>query len=150
VYARTVKNPHTGNPRGHQDHCHTRLRNSKRVFVATNHNHNFGPEHQHSFVQWEGLIGAARITMGLNLDYPTGKLDTAEYAERASDSPLALRPGYRQQLSRRFYGNHGCSSMLRGRIRFLFAVATLKTRFKPWRSLKPCTTQANFPASPLI
>jgi hypothetical protein len=25
--------------------------------------------------------------MGLNLDYPTGKADTAEYAERASDSP---------------------------------------------------------------
>ena len=43
------------------------------VFVATNHNHNFGPVHQHSFVKWEGLSGAARITMGLNLDYPAGK-----------------------------------------------------------------------------
>jgi hypothetical protein len=54
--------------------------------VATNHNHNFGSQHQHSFVQWEGLTGAARITMGLNLDYPIGKQDTAEYAERGSDS----------------------------------------------------------------
>jgi hypothetical protein len=53
----------------------------------TNHNHhNFGPEHQHSFVQWEGLKGTARITMGVNLDYPAGKPDTAEYAERGSDS----------------------------------------------------------------
>ena len=60
---------------------------SKRVFIATNHNHKFGPEHQHSFIQWEGLNGAARISMGVNLDYPAGKPDTAEYAERGSDSP---------------------------------------------------------------
>src|SRR6267143_1162988 len=61
--------------------------NPQSVFVATNHNHNFGPERQHSFVQWEGLRGAARITMGVNLDYPTGKPDTAEYGERGSNSP---------------------------------------------------------------
>jgi len=38
-------------------------------------------------VQWEGVNGAARITMGVNLDYPAGKPDTAEYAHRGSDSP---------------------------------------------------------------
>jgi hypothetical protein len=31
--------------------------------------------------------GAARITTGVNLDYPKGKTDTAEYAERGSDAP---------------------------------------------------------------
>jgi predicted dehydrogenase len=87
VYARTVKNPHTANLAATKTIAILDYGNSKRVFVATNHNHNFGPEHQHSFVQWEGLNGAARITMGVNLDYPTGKPDTAEYAERASDSP---------------------------------------------------------------
>jgi len=88
VYARTVTNPHSANLAATKTIAILDYGNSKRVFVATNHNHNFGPDHQHSFVQWEGLNGAARITMGVNLDYPNGKPDTAEYAERGSDAPL--------------------------------------------------------------
>ena len=87
VYARTVKNPHTANLAATKTIAILDYGDSKRVFIATNHNHNFGPEHQHSFVQWEGLHGAARITMGVNLDYPAGKPDTAEYAERGSNAP---------------------------------------------------------------
>jgi predicted dehydrogenase len=87
VYARTVRNPHSANLAATKTVAILDYGDAKRIFVATNHNHNFGPEHQHSFVQWEGLKGAARITMGLNLDYPHGKPDTAEYAERGSDSP---------------------------------------------------------------
>ncbi|MCU1316796.1 MAG: Oxidoreductase, Gfo/Idh/MocA family [Candidatus Acidoferrum typicum] len=87
VLARSVRNPHTANLAATKTIAILDYGNSKRVFVATNHNHNFGPERQHSFVQWEGLRGAARITMGVNLDYPTGKPDTAEYAERGSNSP---------------------------------------------------------------
>ena len=87
VYARTVKNPHTAKLAATKTIAILDYGDSKRVFIATNHNHNFGPEHQHSFVQWEGLHGAARITMGVNLDYPAGKPDTAEYAERGSNAP---------------------------------------------------------------
>jgi predicted dehydrogenase len=87
VYARTVKNPHTANLAATKTIAILDYGHSKRVFIATNHNHNFGPEHQHSFVQWEGVNGAARITMGVNLDYPAGKPDVAEYAHRGSDSP---------------------------------------------------------------
>ena len=87
VLARTVRNPHTANLAATKTIAILDYGNSKRVFVATNHNHNFGPERQHSFVQWEGLRGAARIAMGVNLDYPTGKPDTAEYGERGSNSP---------------------------------------------------------------
>ncbi len=87
VYARTVKNPHTSNLAATKTIAILDYGDSKRVFIATNHNHNFGPERQHSFVQWEGLKGGARITMGVNLDYPKGKTDTAEYAERGSDAP---------------------------------------------------------------
>jgi len=86
VYARTEKNPHTANLAATKTIAILNYGNDKRVFIATNHNHNFGPEHQHSFVQWEGLHGAARITMGVNLDYPTGQPDSAEYAPRPSDS----------------------------------------------------------------
>src|ERR1700720_588539 len=67
VYARTVKNPPSANLAATKTIAILDYGNSKRVFVAANHNHNFGPDHQHSFVQWEGLNGAARITMGVNL-----------------------------------------------------------------------------------
>jgi len=87
VLARTVRNPHTANLAATKTIAILDYGNSKRVFVATNHNHDFGPERQHSYVQWEGLRDAARITMGVNLDDPTGKPDTAEYAERGSNSP---------------------------------------------------------------
>jgi len=86
VYARTEQNPHTANLAATKTIAILNYGNAKRVFVATNHHHNFGPEHQHSFVQWEGLDGAARITMGVNLDYPTGKADSAEYAPRRSNA----------------------------------------------------------------
>lgn len=86
VYARTVKNPHTLNLAPTKTIAILNYGNGKRVFVATNHHHNFGPEHQHSFVQWEGLEGAARITMGVNLNYPAGKPDSLEYVPRLSNT----------------------------------------------------------------
>jgi predicted dehydrogenase len=87
VYARTVRHPLSANLAATRTTAILDYGDSKRVFVTTNHNHDFGPAHQHSFVQWEGLVGAARITMGVNLDYPTGRPDTLEYAERGDTSP---------------------------------------------------------------
>lgn len=87
VYARTVKNPLSGDLAPTKTVAILDYGESKRVFVATNHGHSFGPAHQHSFVQWEGLVGAARISMGLNLDYPVGAPDTLEYAERGNTDP---------------------------------------------------------------
>ncbi len=86
VYARTVKNPVSGDLAATKTIAILHYGEGKRVFVATNHGHQFGPAHQRSFVQWEGLIGAARITMGMNLDYPTGESDFLEYAERGNTS----------------------------------------------------------------
>jgi predicted dehydrogenase len=87
VYAKTVKNLHTAKLAATKTIAILDYGDSKRVFVASNHHHNFGPKHQHSFAQWEGTQGAARIRMGLNLDYPNGVPDTAEYAERGSSEP---------------------------------------------------------------
>jgi predicted dehydrogenase len=84
VYARTVKHPLSANLTATRTTAILDYGDSKRVFVTTNHGHNFGPAHQHSFVQWEGLKGAARISMGVNLDYPAGRPDTLEYAERGN------------------------------------------------------------------
>lgn len=80
VYARTVKHPLSANLAATRTTAILDYGDSKRVLVTANHGHNFGPAHQHSFVQWEGLAGAARISMGVNLDYPAGRPDTLEYA----------------------------------------------------------------------
>jgi predicted dehydrogenase len=82
VYAKTVTNPQTANLAATKTIAILDYGDNIRVFVATNHHHNFGQRHQHSFVQWEGTLGAARIRMGLNLDYPLGVPDTVEFAER--------------------------------------------------------------------
>lgn len=84
VYARTVKNPISGDLAATKTIAILHYGEGKRVFVATNHGHEFGAAYQRSFVQWEGLIGAARMTMGINLDYPTGASDSLEYAERGN------------------------------------------------------------------
>jgi predicted dehydrogenase len=81
VYARTVKHPLTTNLAATRTTAILDYGDCKRVLVTTNHGHNFGSAHQQSFVQWEGLAGAARITMGVNLDYPAGRPDTLEYAK---------------------------------------------------------------------
>ncbi|MCW9705290.1 Gfo/Idh/MocA family protein [Fodinibius salsisoli] len=47
--------------------------------INTNHDHEFGPENQESFIKWEGTKGAIKAKMGLLLDYPKGKPDKFEY-----------------------------------------------------------------------
>jgi predicted dehydrogenase len=82
VYCKTVVNPQTPSLAPTKSTIILDYGSDKRVLVTTNHGHDFGDSYQHSFVQWEGTGGAARITMGLNLDYPHGKRDTLEYAHR--------------------------------------------------------------------
>lgn len=82
VAAKTVKSPHSPGLAPTKTIAILDYGESMRVFVATNHSHNFGPAHQHSFVQWEGTAGAARITMGVNLGYPQGRPDALEFAAR--------------------------------------------------------------------
>lgn len=47
--------------------------------IAANHDHNFGPKHQQSYIKWEGTKGAIYAKMGLLLDYPNGVPDIFEY-----------------------------------------------------------------------
>jgi predicted dehydrogenase len=50
-----------------------------RVVISTNHDHEFGPKYEESFIKWEGTKGTIRAQMGLLLDYPTGGEDRLEY-----------------------------------------------------------------------
>jgi predicted dehydrogenase len=47
--------------------------------INTNHDHDFGPRHQESFIKWEGTQGAIKANMGLLMDYPHGIADVFEY-----------------------------------------------------------------------
>lgn len=63
-----------------------------RVVVNTNHDHIFGPEHEQSFIKWEGTRGAIFLQLGLLLDYPTGGADILRIAKTdAGLSPDASR-----------------------------------------------------------
>ena len=94
VYAKTVRNPQCAALAATKTSMILDYGEWKRVFIVTNHGHDFGEETQRSFVQWEGTRGAMRMQMGVILDYPQGKPDTLAYAERGSgegwkDVPLS-------------------------------------------------------------
>ena len=56
--------------------------------IHTNHDHNFGPPHQQSYIKWEGTKGAVYAKMGLNLNYPQGVPDKFQYVILdGSDTP---------------------------------------------------------------
>ncbi len=82
VYARTVRSPRTPQLAATKTVIILDYGDDKRAFIATNHSHDFDPEMQRSFVQWEGIDGAMRAQMGVNLNYPTGLPDNLRYALR--------------------------------------------------------------------
>ncbi|MFC1223466.1 Gfo/Idh/MocA family protein [Pedobacter sp. BG31] len=47
--------------------------------INTNHDHDFGPRHQESYIKWEGTNGAIVAKIGLLMDYPHGVPDVFEY-----------------------------------------------------------------------
>ena len=82
VYAKTVKSPRTPTLAATKSVIVLDYGDDKRLFIATNHSHDFDPKLQRSFVQWEGMTGAMRAQMGVNLNYPVGLPDNLEYALR--------------------------------------------------------------------
>ena len=53
-----------------------------RATITTNHNHDFGPRHQESYLKWEGTRGAIWARVGLLMNYPQGVGDAFEYCIR--------------------------------------------------------------------
>jgi predicted dehydrogenase len=82
VYAKTVRSPRTAQLASTKSVITLDYGDQKRVFIATNHSHDFAPRLQRSFVQWEGMTGAMRAQMGVNLNYPIGEPDNLEYVLR--------------------------------------------------------------------
>lgn len=82
VYAKTVKSLVTAKLAATKSVVVFEYGDDKRVFLASNHSHDFDPEMQRSWVQWEGMEGAMRARMGVNLNYPKGRPDALEYVLR--------------------------------------------------------------------
>lgn len=82
VYAKTVKSPRTPKLAATKSVIILDYGEDKRAFVTTNHSHDFDPYMQRSFVQWEGMAGAMRAQMGVNLNYPVGLPDDLQYVLR--------------------------------------------------------------------
>ncbi|TXK31109.1 Gfo/Idh/MocA family oxidoreductase [Pontibacter qinzhouensis] len=78
VYAKTLRNPHK-NLSSSRTTIILDYNDSLHAVINTNHDHNFGPKHQESFIKWEGTKGAIKAKMGLLLDYPHGVPDKFEY-----------------------------------------------------------------------
>jgi predicted dehydrogenase len=62
-----------------------------RCSLTLNHTHRAGPRYRASQMIVEGLDGAARLTWGVNLDYPAGPPDTMEVARDGVWSDVPLR-----------------------------------------------------------
>jgi predicted dehydrogenase len=62
-----------------------------RCSLTLNHTHRAGPRYRSSEMIIEGVDGAARLTWGVNLDYPHGPPDTMEIARGGEWSNVALR-----------------------------------------------------------
>jgi predicted dehydrogenase len=62
-----------------------------RCSLTLNHTHVFGEKHRMSMLKVEGTLGAALLTMGVNLDYPTGLPDALEVAQDGQWHPIPLR-----------------------------------------------------------
>ena len=85
VYAKTVKSPRTAELSATKSVITFDYGDDKRVFITANHSHDFDPKMQRSWVQWEGMDGAMRAQMGVNLNYPLGRPDNLEYIVRGKD-----------------------------------------------------------------
>jgi predicted dehydrogenase len=93
VYAKTVRSPRTAELAATKSVITFDYGDDKRVFIAANHSHDFDPKMQRSLVQWEGMEGAMRARMGVNLNYPEGLPDNLEYIVRGdagwSEGPVS-------------------------------------------------------------
>jgi predicted dehydrogenase len=78
VYCRAV--PHPELPRLRDTRSSIILDYGERIrcSLVLNHTHRAGPRYRESLLLVEGTLGAARLTWGVNLSYPSGPADTME------------------------------------------------------------------------
>jgi predicted dehydrogenase len=91
VYCRGVGHPSTPQLRDTRSTIILDYGDRLRCSLVLNHTHRQGPRHRASQMMVEGLEGAALVTWGVNLDYPTGPPDTMEIARSGKWTNVPLR-----------------------------------------------------------
>jgi predicted dehydrogenase len=82
VYARTVRHPSVPNLKSTRTSIILDYGDMIRVALSINHVYEFGPAHEDATVSIQGTRGAARVMLGLLLNYPHGKPETVEIATK--------------------------------------------------------------------
>lgn len=85
VYAKTVKHPAMSQLASVRTNIIMDYGDTVRANILTNHCHNFGLQHQQSYIKFEGTQGAIKINMGLLMNYPHGVPDSFEYITLAGN-----------------------------------------------------------------
>jgi predicted dehydrogenase len=80
AYCRAVAHPDTPQLRDTRSSIILDYGDQLRCSLVMNHTHRRGPRHRTSELMVEGTRGAARLVLGVNLDYPTGSPDAMEVA----------------------------------------------------------------------
>ena len=91
VYCRGVAHPATPHLRDTRSSIVLDYGDRLRCSLVLNHTHKAGPRHRASQMIVEGLDGAARLTWGVNLAYPSGPPDTLEVARDGTWTDVPLR-----------------------------------------------------------
>ncbi|QNL52275.1 Gfo/Idh/MocA family oxidoreductase [Olivibacter sp. SDN3] len=86
VMAKTLKHP-TKNLSSSRSTIIMDYGDTLRAVINTNHDHDFGPTQQESYIKWEGTNGAIKVKMGLLMDYPHGVPDAFDYCLLDEDGP---------------------------------------------------------------
>ena len=96
IHARTVSHPQHPHLASVSSAILMDYPDPRRATITTNHMHRFGPEHQESYLKWEGTRGAIKARVGLLMNYPHGVGDSFEYCLLDDDgnpgpwTPLAI------------------------------------------------------------
>jgi predicted dehydrogenase len=91
VYCKAVAHPSTPELRDTRSSIILDYGDALRCSLVLNHTHRADPTHKTSQIIVEGLRGIARVTWGVNLDYPSGPPDTMQVTSGGRWHDLALR-----------------------------------------------------------
>ncbi len=79
IFAKTTKHPRMKELHSVRSNIIMDYGDYVRANIVTNHTHDFGTDHQESYLKIEGTKGAIKVRMGLNMNYPAGEDDRFEY-----------------------------------------------------------------------
>jgi predicted dehydrogenase len=85
IYAKTMKHPKTTRLASTRSTLILDYGDLTRATITVNHGHEYGLEHQESYVKWECTDGAVKARLGLLMNYPKGEPDELAWCRIGED-----------------------------------------------------------------